>query len=130
MTPEEKKAYCLSMARTIWKSIFCSATPPAVLSWGISRHIATWYNDMPALELRVQGMLYTGRVVTAYNEGSDYFEVYFLDADGRCTFQKTDICFDELGVLLDEHIERPAGMSDKDYHAKSMTKSVQALIGA
>ena len=117
------------MAETIWKSIFFSVAAPVVLSWGVSSRTATWYRDMPALMLTVSGMLHKGRVIIAYNEGTDYYEVFLLSSGGRCIRQMADICFDELGIVLDECIERPSGMSDADYRSGSLADSMRALVG-
>jgi len=118
MTNEELKDYCLSMANTILKSLFCSITPAMFCSWGVSKRTATFYKKMPALMLYVNGLIYKGAVVITYNEGVDYYECYFLDKKGEVIDSLQDICFDELGVLLDRRIERPEKMSDEEYRSK------------
>lgn len=91
------------------------ATTPAntFLSWGIEKFIGTVYNNMPALAIRVNGRLFAGTVVIAYNEGADQYEIYLLDCSGaKCI---ADSCYcDQLGNIIDEAIER--GKDIDEYH--------------
>lgn len=118
MTKKELKDYCLSMANTIQKSLFCSITPAMFCSWGVSKRTATFYNEMPALLLRVNGLQYKGDILIAYNEGTDYFECYFLDKKMTVLSSLKDISFDELGIILDERIEKPRDMTEAEYSNK------------
>ena len=47
------------------------------MSWGVSEFVATVFQELPALRLKVNGRLHAGYVVIALN-GSDYYEVYLL----------------------------------------------------
>ena len=76
---DSRKEYCLEMANTIWKSIFQSVEKEVVMSWGVSQRIATWFQNMPALLFCVNGFIHKGSVVITYNEGVDYYEIYFFD---------------------------------------------------
>ena len=49
MNQEEKKQYAVSMANTIWKSLFCSVDVPTVASWGVENRLATFYKEMASL---------------------------------------------------------------------------------
>lgn len=106
------------MANTIQKSLFCSISQAMFLSWGVSKRIATFFNEMPALLLQVNGMQYKGNVLIAYNENTDYFECYFLDKKMVVLSSLKDVCFDELGIKLDERIEKPKGMTDTEYRSR------------
>ncbi len=88
------------------------------MSWGIKKRIATWFNDMPTLELHVSGCLHKGPVLICYNEGTDYFEIFILDNKRVCKEHIEDVCFDELGQILDQKIERKAGIDDEQYKAE------------
>lgn len=128
MTSEEKKNYCLSMANTIWNSLFCSITLPVAMSWGIKEKTATYYKDMPALKIQVNGLVHKGTVIVAYNEGSDFFDAFFFDKRNQCIKTIEDICFDELGLRLDENIERPKSMSKEQYKAESWVDTINNIV--
>lgn len=128
MTAEEKKQYCMSMAATIRKSLFFSIKPEVFCSWGVSKLVATWFNDMPSLEMTVQGMLHKGSVLVSYNEGMDDFEVRLLNPDRVLVKTLENVFADELGQRIDELVERPAGMTDKEYKQKAWADSVGNII--
>lgn len=130
MSDNQKKEYAVSMANTIWKSLFCSIDLRVIMSWGIGEKIATYYKNMPALCLNVDGMIHKGMVVVTYNEGVDYFEAYFFNKQGECIKTIEDICFDELGGILDEEIEKPKDMSDEVYQQQSWQENMKNIVAA
>lgn len=111
---KNEKEYVLEMANVIWRTLFWHLNTAQVLSWGIRKRTATYYRDMPALELQVNGMVHKGIVVIAYNEGNDLFEVYLLDKNRNCTQSMEGIYAEDLGNLIDETIERPKNVTDVD----------------
>ena len=91
------------------------------MSWGIRGHGAGYVRGrdgivMPCLILDVSGLMHTGRVVVALNEGADVYEVALYDVRGnRVGDWIGDVTCDMLGSLLDSLIERPNEMTDEDY---------------
>ena len=106
--------------------IFFSLEKSQVLSWGGTDHTAMWYKDKPSLRMKVNGMVHKGFVIVSYDEGTDTFEVFLLD--GRMNeighFPKTYA--DELGTLIDEHIERPRGVTEAQYRAGIIREIIKA----
>ena len=104
--------YVNEVAKTINAQMFASVENKFVVwSWGLSRRFATVYKNMPALGLRVSGLLHKGYVYICYNEGRDVYEVY---------------C-DNLGFVLDGMIERDYSMSDETYKGKALRDSAKKM---
>ena len=101
-----EEEYVIQVAQTA-KDQLMTMTPGSVLmSWGIKEFAATVYNGMPALLIKVNGRLHAGYVIVALN-GSDYYEVYLLHgAVAVCVNE--EVCFDELGDVIDRAIEKGA----------------------
>lgn len=75
------KDFVLQMANTI-KDQLVGMTPLNVIrSWGIENFVATEYKGMAALKFHVQGRLFSGNVIIAYN-ALDYYEVYLQNYAG------------------------------------------------
>ena len=75
--------------------------------------MATVFNDLPGLKFHVNGRLFQGEVLICLN-GSDYYEVYLRNGtDIECL--SDEVCFDELGELIDNHIESG---TDKEEYAR------------
>lgn len=104
--------YVLRIAQTAQQQLV-SLTPMSVLmSWGIEKFAAIIYRDMPALRIKVNGRLHTGCVIVALN-GSDYYEVYLQDEAGtKCVHE--EVCFDELGDVIDRAIESGTDKAEYD----------------
>ena len=117
MDTEMQKEYCLSMANTIYQSLFVSLSVEQVGSWGASGHTAMWYKDMPSLRMHVKGMLHKGYVIISYDEGLDVFQVFLLDEKMREIRHFEEVYFDELGMLIDENIERKKNTTDTEYRS-------------
>lgn len=105
------KDFVLQMANTI-KDQLVGMTPLNVIrSWGIENFVATEYKGMAALKFHVQGRLFSGNVIIAYN-ALDYYEVYLQNYAGtECIGE--EVYFDELGRVIDEAIER--GKDEAEY---------------
>lgn len=105
------KDFVLQMANTI-KDQLVGMTPLNVIrSWGIENFVATKYKGMAALKFHVQGRLFSGNVIIAYN-ALDYYEVYLQNYAGtECIGE--EVYFDELGRVIDEAIER--GKDEAEY---------------
>ena len=123
----EMKERAVNMANTIWQTLFWSITPAVVLSWGVSKRTATYYNQMPALEFRVNGMVHKGSVIICYEEGHDVFIAYLLDKKRNVVKTMDGLFCDELGKRIDEAIERPANVTDTQYRSKTISELVNAI---
>lgn len=78
---------------------------------GIGNFVATEYKGMAALKFHVQGRLFRGNVIIAYN-ALDYYEVYLQNYAGtECIGE--EVYFDELGCVIDEAVER--GKDEAEY---------------
>ena len=99
-----EKEYVMNVAKTAREQLFGMTPTMVTMSWGVSGMYATVFKDMPALMLKVNGRLFKGIVVIALN-GNDYYEVY-LNNENETRLVSDEVCFDELGELIDRHIER------------------------
>lgn len=98
------KEYVLSVADTIRQQLM-GQTPMSVLcSWGaLHGFFATIYKNMATLMFKVNGRLFKGHVLIAYNE-MDYYEIYLKDENGTRLLQD-EVYFDQLCEVIDEAIE-------------------------
>lgn len=97
------KEYVMRVAATIREQLVTMTDTPVLMSWGIGEFMATVFNDLPGLKFHVNGRLFQGEVLICLN-GSDYYEVYLRNGtDIECL--SDEVCFDELGELIDRHIE-------------------------
>lgn len=127
MRTEQEKERCYEIAKTINEQLFWSIDHITYFSWGVSKKVFTFYNEMPSLMLRVSGAIYKGWVVVSLNEGLDTYEVRLLDVSKNEKAVYEDVYCDELGSFIDSLIERPAGMSDEQYHKIAMEDSEMKL---
>mgnify|MGYP003527340453 CR=1 FL=1 len=92
---------------------------PVLMSWGIAEFAATIFKDLPALRIKVNGLLHTGYVIIALN-GSDYYEVYLLKGkDAECVNE--EVCYNELGDVIDRAIE--CGTDKEEYEKIAISNS-------
>ena len=121
MTTLEKKIEAVRVANLIIKQLTDTTDVNVLMSWGVRGHGAGYVRGrdgikMPCLIIDVSGLMHTGRVIVALNEGADVYEVALYDTRGeRCGDWIGDVTCDMLGSLLDSLIERPKGMTDEDY---------------
>ena len=108
------KDYILSVAETIRQQLVVLTPPNVLLSWGISRLVATTCEDMPALRFQVQARLHTGAVYVALNQGVDYYEIFLQNKDGKKKVA-ADIDFESLGSTIDRLVEK--GENEAEYNA-------------
>ena len=124
MDKNERRAYCLSVAQTIFKQLFWNVTPSVVLSWGISERTSCWYKEMASLRMKVNGMVHKGYVMVSYDEGLDLYQLFLMDTNHEVVKEMADICADELGQRIDEEIEKPLTVSDTEYRAGIFREAV------
>ena len=118
-----EKEYVMQVAETIRRQLVTLTPTSVLLSWGIDKFIATVYKDMPALKFMVNGRLHKGYVIITLN-GADYYEVYLQNAT-EIILISDNVCFDELGDLIDEHIESG---TDKEVYNKFCEEQIEKLI--
>lgn len=115
---------CRLIAQEAHRQLFCSVSKDVYFSWGVSRVSYGYYNGMPTLILQVSGLLHKGWVCVSLNEGKDVYEVRLLNNErNRIVKEVLEVYFDTLGSTIDSLIERPAGMSDEEYHKQAMADS-------
>lgn len=104
--------YVLRIVQIAQRQLVSLTPMPVLMSWGIEKFAAIIYRDMPALRIKVNGRLHTGYVIVALN-GSDYYEVYLQDEAGtKCVHE--EVCFDELGDVIDRAIESGTDKAEYD----------------
>ena len=119
------KEYVMHIAQTIKEQLVSLTPMPILMSWGIGDFVATVFRDLPALRIKVNGRLHAGNVVIALN-GSDYYEVYPLqedDSNAKCVNE--EVCFDELGDVIDRAIESG---TDKEEYDKFCDRQLAELL--
>ena len=98
-----EKEYVLQVAQIIKEQLVALTPMTVLMSWSIEEFAATLYRDLPALRIKVNGRLHAGYVIVVLN-GSDYYEVYLVKGmDVECV--NNEVCFDELGGVIDRAIE-------------------------
>ncbi|MCD7851501.1 MAG: hypothetical protein LUH63_18370 [Parabacteroides sp.] len=107
-----EKEYIMQVAQTVKEQLVALTPMPVLMSWGIEEFAATLYRDLPALRLKVNGRLHTGFVIVVLN-GSDYYEVYLVKGiEVKCV--NDEVCFDELGDVIDRAIESGTDKAEYD----------------
>ena len=80
---------------------------------------------MDALKFRVNGRLFQGDVIIAYNE-NDTYEIYLKNEDGT-RLVKDDVYFDEMSEVIDVAIER--GDNKAEYDAFCEGERIKLMHG-
>ena len=92
----------MQVVETIRELLVALVPADVLISWGLTGFIATVFENMPALKCHVSGRMHIGFVIIALN-GSNHYAVYLQNGtDTKCLHD--EVCFDELGELLDCHI--------------------------
>ena len=108
------KDYVMRIAKEAARQLLATTPKNVLFSWGAFYGFrATIYRDMAALKFRVNGRLFQGDVIIAYNE-NDTYEIYLQDKSGT-RLVKDDVYFDEMSDVIDVAIER--GNNQKEYDA-------------
>lgn len=111
-----EQKFIMQIANEINRQIRCGVTSDVVLSWGVSKRIATVYNDMATLALYVNGLLHKGWVYVSLDEGRDCYIITLLSADRKTiTDVRDEIYCEELGETIDNLVERKAEWTDEEY---------------
>ena len=120
----------MQVANEINRQIRCGVTADVVMSWGVYKRIATIYNDMATLALRVSGVLHKGWVYVSLDEGRDVYIVTLLSADKKKVVSVHDEVYcEDLGGLIDSLVERKTEWTDEEYKKLALADSERKLNG-
>ena len=123
-----EKEFALRIANEINRQICCGVTPDVVLSWGVSKRMATVYRDMATLALRVSGVLHKGWVYVSLDEGRDVYIVTLLSEDKKKVVSVHDEVYcEDLGGLIDSLVERKTEWTDEEYKKLALADSERKL---
>lgn len=116
MTDREQRAR--RIATTILHQIKAGAAENVLQSWGMEKPAAIVMGDVCGLIFHVRGLIHTGRVVVALDEGRDLYDIILQDDHGHEEKRIEGVFCDELAARIDAAVERPDDMSDADYIAR------------
>lgn len=120
------KDYVMRIANEAARQLLATTPKNVLFSWGAFYGFrATIYRDMAALKFRVNGRLFQGDVIIAYNE-NDTYEIYLQDKIGE-RLVKDDVYFDEMGEVIDVAIER--GENKAEYDAFCEGERIKLMHG-
>ena len=123
-----EREFVLKIANEIIRQIQCGVTPSIVMSWGVSKRVATVYNDMATLALRVSGVLHKGWVYVSLDEGRDVYIITLLSADKKKVVSvHNEVYCEDLGGLIDSLVERKTEWTDEEYKKLAMDDSMRKL---
>lgn len=112
-----ERDYVMQMANTIREQLIAMTPVSTILSWGVEKFMAVVFNGMASLRFHVNGRLFRGNIIVAYNT-MDYYEVYLQDYSGVKCFHE-EVYFDMLGEVIDEAITQG---KDKMEHQRCLKK--------
>lgn len=123
-----KQEFIMKIANEINRQIRCGVTADVIMSWGISKRIATVYQNRATLALRVNGILHKGWVYISLDEGRDVYIVTLLSADKKNVVSVNDEVYcDDLGSLIDSLVERKMEWTDEEYEKLALEDSERKL---
>ena len=125
-----EQEFLMKIANEINRQIRCGVTADVIMSWGISKRIATVYQDRATLALRVSGVLHKGWVYISLDEGKDCYVVTLLSADKSKVIKVRDEVYcEELGSAIDNLVERKERWTDDMYKKLAFADSERKLNG-
>ncbi len=125
-----EQEFLMKIANEINRQIRCGVTADVIMSWGISKRIATVYQDRATLALRVSGVLHKGWVYVSLDEGRDCYVVTLLSADKSKVIKVRDEVYcEELGSAIDNLVERKERWTDDMYKKLAFADSERKLNG-
>ena len=123
-----KQEFLMKIANEINRQIRCGVTVDVIMSWGISKRIATVYQDRATLALRVSGVLHKGWVYISLDEGRDCYVVTLLSADKSKVIKVRDEVYcEKLGSVIDNLVERKREWTDEEYKKLALEDSERKL---
>ena len=125
-----EQEFLMKIANEINRQIRCGVTTDVIMSWGVSKRIATVYQDRATLALRVSGVLHKGWVYVSLDEGRDCYVVTLLSADKSKVIKVRDEVYcEELGSAIDNLVERKERWTDDMYKKLAFADSERKLNG-
>ena len=106
------------IASVILSQIKAGAAANILQSWGMEKPAVIIMGDVCGLVFHVRGLVHTGRVVVALDEGRDLYGIILQDDHGREVQRIDGVFCDELAARIDAAVERPEDMSNADYIAR------------
>lgn len=123
-----EQEFLMRIANEINRQILCCVTADIVMSWGVSKRIATVYEDKATLALRVSGVLHKGWVYVSLDEGRDCYIITLLSTDKTKVISVRDEVYcEELGSVIDSLVERKEEWTDDEYKELAFADSKQKL---
>ena len=125
-----EQEFLMKIANEINRQIRCGVAADVIMSWGISKRIATVYQDRATLALRVSGVLHKGWVYVSLDEGRDCYVVTLLSADKSKVIKVRDEVYcEDLGSVIDNLVERKERWTDDMYKKLAFADSERKLNG-
>lgn len=123
-----EQEFLMKIANEINRQIRCGVTADVIMSWGVSKRIATVYQDRATLALRVSGVLHKGWVYVSLDESRDCYVVTLLSADKSKVIKVRDEVYcEELGSVIDNFVERKEEWTDDMYKELAFADSEMKL---
>ena len=123
-----EQEFLMKIANEINRQIRCGVTVDVIMSWGVSKRIATVYQDRATLALRVSGVLHKGWVYVSLDEDRDCYVVTLLSADKSKVIKVRDEVYcEELGNVIDNLVERKEEWTDDMYKELAFADSKMKL---
>ncbi len=98
------------------------------MSWGVSKRIATIYENRATLALRVSGILHNGWVYISLDEGRDCYIITLLSSGKKKVISVHDEVYcEELGSVIDNLVEHKKEWTDKQYKSLALADSEQKM---
>ena len=100
MTKEELK----KQVEEIMAQLLATTKKSVVFSWGITKAFCCLLDGNATLALHVSARLFEGLVLISYSEAGDYYIIHLVNDVGT-RLLKSDVMFDEMGMVIDHAIE-------------------------
>lgn len=123
-----EQEFLMRVANEINRQIRCGVTMSVLMSWGVSKRIATIYENRATLALRVSGVLHKGWVYISLDEGRDCYVITLLSPDKkRVVSVRDEVYCEELGSVIDNLVECKEDWTDEEYEKLAMADSDQKM---
>jgi hypothetical protein len=131
------KNYVLQTAKTILQQIVAGVDNISIFySWGpynfrpVVQHciIDDSNIDFAGLRFTVNARVFVGDVAVILDDCKDTYIVYLYGPDNSSIIHKVDDVYcDELGRLIDELVEYPAGTDAGEYHRQAINDLITSI---
>ena len=124
------REHAKEVANVAWQQLVATTRPEVICSWGVENLAYTIFGmekQNPALTFKVNGLLFKGRIFIVLDEGADYYQIYGMK-DGMITSISSDVCFDEMGEIIDSYVER--GSFTQEEYSKRISEEIRKSLFA